>query len=359
MTANSQRLTAAWFDGSIDFVDTDRWSCLTYWANGSRLMAHFSSLKLLVAILLWPVMLCAQGLPVLHPLNPVAESRTGLYFQPYRDPHPGWVRSVSLDYGSMLEINFRNSLADTSLLVDAEVMRVNLVLSRDLGPSDFLTIEEFVGGSYNGFLDGFLNWYHGLFGIGFPEREDRPVNRFDYIVEPSGGPRLRRRASGAYLGDLRVGLGHRYDGRIQTHLSVTLPTTTASTGYGRGTVSVNLTHTFRVPITPRLTYEGSLGTGFTPRHGDLAGHQERLFLMLTSGARYRFLGRLSAFANFFYHTPYYRNTGDWSLDRKELTLDFGWVLRTRNGHEWRIGMTEDPWPSGPAIDLSFRLGTSW
>jgi hypothetical protein len=43
---------------------------------------------------------------------------------------------------------------------------------------------------------------------------------------------------------------------------------------------------------------------------------------------------------------------------RELSLDFGWLLATAGGAEWRLGMTEDLDPSGPAIDLVFRLGAS-
>ena len=76
-------------------------------------------------------------------------------------------------------------------------------------------------------------------------------------------------------------------------------------------------------------------------------------------ARFRFWGRQSLFANVFYHSPYYRNTTLPALDRKDLELDFGWLLATKGGREWRIGMTEDLQPSGPAIDVIFRLGASF
>ena len=46
------------------------------------------------------------------------------------------------------------------------------------------------------------------------------------------------------------------------------------------------------------------------------------------------------------------------LDRRELSLDFGWILATRAGREWRLGLTEDLEPGGPGVDLVFRLGMS-
>jgi hypothetical protein len=62
------------------------------------------------------------------------------------------------------------------------------------------------------------------------------------------------------------------------------------------------------------------------------------------------------YANLFYHSPYYRNTTLPALDRRELSLDFGWILRARQGSEWRLGLTEDLEPGGPGVDLVIRLG---
>ena len=47
------------------------------------------------------------------------------------------------------------------------------------------------------------------------------------------------------------------------------------------------------------------------------------------------------------------------LDQRELTLDYGFLLRAKKGPEWFLGMTEDLEPKGPAIDLSFRIGARW
>ena len=71
------------------------------------------------------------------------------------------------------------------------------------------------------------------------------------------------------------------------------------------------------------------------------------------------LGPLQAYANLFYDTPYYRNTGTPELDKKELTLDAGLLFRFGPGPAWLLGMTQDLSPSGPAIDVAFRLGVYW
>lgn len=323
-----------------------------------RLAGLFGRLGM-VALAALPAGLEAQSLPLLHPMNLAAESRSGLYFQPYVAPRAGWRTSLSVDYASMVELGFRYTLADTTFLLDTEALRVNLAVSRDLDPRHFVLGEVWAGGTYDGFLDGFLNWYHGLFGIPFPEREGRPRNRFGYRYTPEAEPTVRFRKSGAYLGDIRVGIGRRHDARAQSVLSLTLPTHTAGEGYRRGTVSVNLLNTFRSPLGSRIIYEGSLNMGYTPKRGPLEEFQQAFAFLGTSGVRVRTIGPVWSFANFYLHSPYFEGTDAPGLDKWDFTIDFGWIVRTKGGQEIRFGMAEDLWPSGPAVDAIFRVGYSW
>jgi uncharacterized protein DUF3187 len=300
----------------------------------------------------------AQGLPEYAPVNPVAASRSGLYFQPYREPAPGRLRlDVRLDYGNAIEYDLPQ--ARPSYLLDGEFLRFQVVAARDLRADVFVFGEASVEGAYGGFLDGFLNWYHNLWGFKLPERAARPNDTFAYELALANGITLARSPSDLFLGDLRLGAGYRWVPGLQTAFSLTLPTSTGPDGYGRGTISVNAVSTARVRVAPPLTYEASLGLGWTPTHGALAPYQKVVFVSATSGLRFRFWGRQSLFANLFYHSPYYHGTTLPALDRRDLELDFGWLLATKTGREWRIGMTEDLEPSGPAIDLVFRLGASF
>ncbi len=326
----------------------------------ARRLAPFVMCTLIAALLSKMAQpLSAQSLPLLHPVNPVAESRSGLYFQPYVPTGPGWRAALGLDYSSMVELAFRFSLADTSYLLDAEVLRLNLSASRNLDDRHFLIGEIPVGGTYNGFLDGFFNWYHGVLGISDPGREGRPANTFGYQYQSASGEITRFRARSAYLGDVRMGIGRRHGQRTQSVLSLTLPTSTAGAGSARGVLSVSLLNTVRVPASEGVVYEGSLGAGYTPRHGGLASYQQRLFFLGTSGVRVRTIGRLWSFGNIYVHSPYMSGTGAPELDRWEVTIDFGWVIRSRGGREFRFGMTEDLAPGGPAVDANFRVGYIW
>jgi hypothetical protein len=311
-----------------------------------------------LAVPLWlfcvPASARAQGLPAYYPINPVADSRTGLGFEPFRAPRPGgWSLGLSLDYASAVEVaDFRR--ADYTL--DAELLRLRLRVARDLSPALFVMADASAQGSYAGFLDGFLNWYHDLIGVTLEARKERPDDAFLYRLDLADGRSRNRRPSDLFLGDVRLSAGLRRGSHLQAIATVTLPTSTGPTGYGRGVVSAGLLTTVHAKLAEPLTYEGSLGLGYTPTHGDLTAYQRTTMVSGSSGLRWRFWGRQSLYANLFYHGPYYHGTTIPPLDRRELSLDFGWILATRGGREWRIGMTEDMEPNGPAVDIVFRLG---
>jgi hypothetical protein len=216
-----------------------------------------------------------------------------------------------------------------------------------------------MGGAYAGFMDGFLDWYHGALGIRMADRESRPRDRFLYEVSLPDGRSIERSPSSLFLGDLRLGLGLRSTPQFQTVVSVTLPTATGPAGYGRGVPSVSLISTVGALVSPRVSYEGSLGLGYTPGSGSLASLQREAFLAVTSGLRIVVWGHNSVYANLFYHSPYYHGTTLPSLDQRELSLDFGWIVKTRTGGEWRLGMTEDLEPAGPGVDLVLRVGRTF
>jgi hypothetical protein len=311
-------------------------------------------LRALLLLLLLPESTLAQGLPPFRPINPVASSRSGVSFEPFRAPHAGrWVADVGVEYASTIEYNV---LPRSSFLLDSELLRVRAAVSRDLSPKAFVLAEAELLGAYAGMFDGALEWYHDLLGIEIPERERRPRNDFLYAADLVGSGPLLRDPGDFFLGDLRLGVGLRVHSRVQSIVALTLPTNTGPAGYGREEISASLLNTARLPLTRRLVFEGSLSAGYTPSHGPLAGWQREVFLAGSSGVRWRFWGPQSLYGNLFLHSPYYHDTTLPALDRRDFAFDFGWILAGAGGRELRVGMTEDLEPGGPAVDLVFRVG---
>jgi hypothetical protein len=318
-----------------------------------RLLASFSLGLVLGPVASAPAL--AQGLPAYVPVNPVLTSRNAVYFQPFLDGAPKWQFRLITDYANMVELSERT---DGRLLIDAEILRLDWGVYRNLGRG-FVGVSGAFTGAYDGFLDGFLDWYHDLTGLKVAAREVLPKNEFDYSLTLPQVGAVTRRPSSLFFNDLRVVGGHRHTRHWQTTASITLPTGSGPAGYDRGVASFNAVTTVRAPIDHRWTYEGSFGLGYTPRHGDLSLYQLTFFQSASSGFRYRFWGRQAMFINAFYQSAGYQTTGLRSLDQRELTLDYGFLLKARNGPEWFLGMSEDLEPRGPAIDLSFRIGARW
>ena len=327
------------------------------------LIPHKRALCIALIQALVPLLLTASsgkaqergGLPDMLPLNPMAQSRTGLYFQPFLSPASGWKASVALDHGSAIEYNIGSA---GEYLLDAELTSFNLSLRRDLGSRYFVVAGASLGTASPGFMDPFLNWYHDLLGFKMPERDLRPNDRFAYQIALPGGRSITA-GWGTRLNDIRFTGGRRHNRWLQTVLTTTLPTGGGGDRYARGTVSVSAITTVRTPLSGRLLYEGSIGVGFSPSHGTLADFQNETFVLLTSGLRYRILGRQSLYLNVLRHSPYYEGTGYAALDREDLSLSYGWILSTAGGTEWKIGMVEDLAPTGPAIDAIFQFGVTW
>lgn len=311
---------------------------------------HLGALCLLAAPL------AAQGLPTYTPLNPMAQMRSGLTTLPWFGSERKWHFSVTLDYGNAIEYGDGQT---TDYILDAELLNQRFQMARTLGSHLFVLGEASYHASYDGFLDGFLDWYHDLTGLHVAARSLRPRNQFDYELRI--GEKEFHYQTASFFGDLRLGGGARYGKGWQSAFWVTLPTGSTPNGYRKGVVSLNTTTMLHREFGKdgRFTYEGSVGLGITPKHGELRDWQRTVFFMVTQGLRARLAGPLNAYANLFYDTPYYRRTGAPDLDRKELTIDTGALLRFTKGPTWLIGMTQDLSPSGPAIDVAFRFGAYW
>ena len=300
----------------------------------------------------------AQSLPTYVPINPVTTSRSALYFQSMVGPAPDWRATAQFDWSSLIEIAADNPA--NSFLLDAEVLRLNLTLVKDYGPANFMLVSAEVNSAIAGVMDGFYNWYHDFTGLRVAAREQRPANEFAYRGRFSDGVEREWDDSPLSLGDLKLGAGVRNSPSVQTLVYVTLPTSTAGRGYSRGVITANATITGFRQLSERLRYEGSVGFGWAPRHGELEAFQRTTFWAVASGLSLRFWGQQGMFFNGFYQTAGYRDTGVEGFDRAELTGDMGFLLRpSRGGPDLILALTEDLKPSGSAVDATFRIGLRW
>lgn len=300
------------------------------------------------------------GPPRHEPLNPYVAARSGLFVPgglADERPAAGWRGAVSVEYGSAVE---RNLSWPDHFLLDAELLRVQLRARRGLGRGGgaFVELEGGVSGAAAGFADGFFERYHQVIRWVMEERDVRPRNQYGdrlYVhelgIDHTGTPRA------AALGDSRVtvGLIHGARRRRQTLLSATLPTAPAASSFARGTATVSLLHGERWAFGERAVLEGSAGVGYSPRHGPLAPRQRTVLHMASLGAVVQVRGPHALYATAFHHAGPYRGLGFPELEKRELSADFGYLYRTRDGRRWRVGLTEDTRRRDPGIDLVVKV----
>ena len=304
-----------------------------------------------------PTLAFGQGLPSYRPINPLTSSRTALGFIPVNAVSPGWSGEVAVDYASLIESSTRDP---ARVLLDAEILRMTMQVRHSIGTRGFLELGGAVSAAHAGFLDGPVNWYHDLVGFNEATRRERPSNAFAYQLTLPDHSTVQREASGLRLTELQLTGGLRHSERWQTVARIFLPTGGGDAEYGQTTVATGLVTTLRsAVIGDRLTLEGSVGVGFTPTSGELAEWQRSWLASASGGAKLRFWGQQSIYANFMVHSAMYQGTTVPALDREEVSLDFGFLFRPGNGPEIVAGLVEDLYAFGPAVDLVLRLGVRW
>ena len=326
--------------------------------NVSEVHRGHPSALLAAAMLLLPAgMVEAQGLPPLRAINPIFASRTALGFEGFTPATAGWRWALTVDHASIIE---SETLPTESLLFDGEVTRAELTVQRALGEHAFVTVRVPVERAGDGFLDGFVDWWHELFGFDQFVNDTRPNGLYEYRLREPDGTQRSWEAGTTALGDVRISVGLRHGPRWQTMLTAALPTSGRPDGFRRGAVGLALTTLGGRHLgSERLWWEGSAGLGFTPAAGELADRQRTWFAMASSGLRWRVVGQQSIYANAVLHSSAYRETELSMLGGNDVTLDYGFLLRPGRGPEILLGMTEDLFPNGPAVDFSFRLGVRW
>lgn len=303
--------------------------------------------------------LAAQDIPPYVPANPLLESRSALYAQPFIAAHGGWqIRALS-DYYNAVEVSQSPPPDQRQTIFDAEILQADLWLDRDVGRHLFVIFDLPLRGGYDGFLDGFLIRYHALTGLAVPARDALPRNTFQWgFVLPDSN--VNRSRPGTFVGDLRTGAGLRL-GRAELIASITLPTATLGTdGWTRHVVGTSLALTGEFARTSRLTLDGSLTAGWTPTQGALAKYERSTFVGGLIATRWRFSGQQSLFATVWAQSSNWQDTGFRAVDLPEVSGDFGFLLHLhRSWPELQLGMTQDLSPKGPALDVGFTVGVRW
>jgi hypothetical protein len=293
-----------------------------------------------------------SGLPPWAPQNPIEANRSVLFAPPLMMPRGDWGLTFAFDYSSAIELY---STTERGMTLDAELGRFQVWLTRRIDDRWFVFGQVQIQGAYSGFMDRFINWYHSILGVTYPARQIRPINQYLYSITYDKGKTIQYGPIDLGIGDSRVGVGWTLGQHAQLLLVLGLPTSTGP-GYRAGTLQTGLILTGEAPLLPFATVSGSIGMGFTPRTGTLAEFENVFFMSFSGGPRIKLTWRNFLYANLFVQTPPFHGTGLRPMDLIDFSIDFGWMFRIDPRTELWVGIVEDPFPDGPALDVAFRFG---
>lgn len=299
-----------------------------------------------------PVDVDYPGPPLYAPQNPIEANRSVLFAPPLLMPAEQWSTSLAFDYASAIELY---GTGIRGVILDAELGRLQLTLARRIDANWFVLGQFGVQGAYSGFMDRFIDWYHSLVGVDYFARDVRPLNKYAYSVTYEKGKTINYGPVDLGLADSKLGIGYMFGRHAQVLLVFGIPTST-NPGYQAGTLQTGLIATGELGLASWFLLTGSVGVGFTPRTGTLALFQNVFFASFSGGARFKLTWRNFLYFNIFVQTPPYKNTGLNPMDYTDFSIDFGYIFRLAKGSEFWVAITEDPFPDGPALDVTFRFG---
>ncbi len=179
--------------------------------------------------------------------------------------------SLSLSHSSTYTVQ---SSGHWDINLDMEITELNLRYKRYIKDYFELGVDLPLVWFSDGFMDGFLDWYHGTFGLPDYGRENRPLHEFLYEVRRDGNL-IVEGETGMGLGDVRLTIKKPVISSEGFNLSVKgdleLPTGSAKKGYGNGSVDAGVSILADKRLSKGIMAYGNLGYVFS---GDVRGHQK-------------------------------------------------------------------------------------
>jgi hypothetical protein len=130
--------------------------------------------------------------------------------------------------------------ATGSVLVDGELWHGSARLRWGLGPRTDVELELQLLRAGGGFLDGFVEGFHDLFGLANGGREDREDDQLEVEIVADGETVYELEGNAIELGDLPLVLTHELwrdadaSSFVAARFGIELPTGSESRGYGNG-----------------------------------------------------------------------------------------------------------------------------
>lgn len=235
------------------------------------------------------------------------------------------------------------------ILLDGETARLRLSHRRGLGGGWDAALELPLLSSGGGMLDGWIQDWHGWFGLPNGGREHRAEGEYLYYYARDGAVLLDQRKHGSSVGDLTLTLGRRIGRFGAARAMAKLPTGDDSApGGGNAGGALWLERGFAWG-----GWQGyaAIGASLSERGAVLPRMQQREIGFGGIGLSAPLTRRLRATAQLHAHTPLYDGSALNPLARAGMPLTLGLQLRTGPRATLGLGFQEDP-----SVDASPDFG---
>lgn len=246
-----------------------------------------------------------------------------------------WTLDLTNDYHTASE-------GGESITLDGETTRLAWRYARGGEDSEW-SLELPLYHQGGGFMDSFIERWHGWFGLPNGGREQAPQDRYLFQVTRGATVVYRNTETGAALGDLRLSAGWQWTETIALRAAVQLPTGDEDLLAG-GNAGLAAWADSALPFAQSSAWSGfaSLGVTLAQRSEVLADLQKREALFGGFGLSYAWTPALSFTAQLYAHTPLYQDTDLGALKRPGLQAAFGGSYALSEKLLLRLGVQEDP-----------------
>jgi len=277
---------------------------------------------------------------------------------PARLPPPGGGRVAGVvNWGNTEKEDFS---ADGNYTLDAETLELRLHFDHALTERFALHAELPWRKVSEGSLDGFIDDWHGVFGLPGGSRRRLPEDQLLIEFEQDGTTLLSIDESTSGIGDIPVALGYQLyatdRSALSTWLTVKAPTGSADDLTGSGAVDVAATLAGQSQLHERWQLFGQASVAWLGEGDLLPERQESFAWTLMGGLTWNAWRALDLTAQVEANSRLYDGL-DSELDGDAIVLTFGGSWRTDGGWRYDVGISEDL-QAGASPDIVFNFAVA-